>query len=81
MSKVQTRAGAAAAARLAYFVRHLSVDLVGIARATKGDVTPAGEKFREILRQFDRHLSCIISVKVMIDPILRTLLRSNTFVA
>jgi DNA-binding transcriptional LysR family regulator len=24
---------------------------VGIARATKGDVTPAGEKFREILRQ------------------------------
>jgi hypothetical protein len=24
---------------------------MGIARATKGDVTPAGEKFREILRQ------------------------------
>jgi hypothetical protein len=51
MSKVQTRAGAAAAARLAYFLKRLSVDLVGIARATKGDVTPAGEKFCEILRQ------------------------------
>ena len=24
---------------------------IGIARATKGDVTPAGEKFREIMRQ------------------------------
>jgi len=27
---------------------------VGIARATKGDVTPAGEKFCEILRQISR---------------------------
>jgi hypothetical protein len=44
MSKVQTRAGAAAAARLAYFLKRLSVDLVGIARARKGDVIPAPEK-------------------------------------
>jgi len=51
MSKVQTRAGAAAAARLAYFLRRLSFDLVGIAGATKGDVTHAGNKFCEILRQ------------------------------
>jgi hypothetical protein len=27
---------------------------VGIARATKADVTPAGEKFREILRKLSR---------------------------
>ena len=30
---------------------------VGIARATKGDVTPAGEKFSEILRQISRGIS------------------------
>ena len=42
---------AAAAARLAYFLRRLSLDLVGITRATEGDVTPAGEKFCEIPRQ------------------------------
>ena len=36
---------------MAYFLKRLSVDLVGIARATKGDGTPAGEKFCEILRQ------------------------------
>jgi hypothetical protein len=29
---------------------------VGIARATKGDVTPAGEKFCEILRKISREL-------------------------
>jgi len=51
MSKVQTRAGAAAAVGLAYFLTRLSLDLVGIARAAKGDVTPVGEKFYEILRQ------------------------------
>jgi len=51
MSKVQTRAGAAAAARLACFLRRLSLDLVGIARAAKGEVTSAAEKFCEILRQ------------------------------
>jgi hypothetical protein len=45
MSKVQTRAGAAAAAGLAYFLRRLSLDLVGIARAAKGEGTAAGEKF------------------------------------
>jgi hypothetical protein len=42
MSKVQTRAGAAA--RLAYFLWRLSLDLFGIARATKGDVTAGGRK-------------------------------------
>jgi hypothetical protein len=51
MSKVQTRAGAAAAARLTYFFWRLSVDLVGIARTTKGDVTLLKEKSCEILRQ------------------------------
>jgi hypothetical protein len=63
MSKVQTRAEAAVAARLAYFLRRLSLDLVGIARATKGDVTPAGEKFCEILRQLTGTRSRITSVK------------------
>ena len=63
MSKVQTRAGAASAARLAYFLGRLSLDLVGIARATKGDVTPAGEKFCEILRQLSRTRPRISSVK------------------
>jgi hypothetical protein len=49
---------AAAAARLAYFLKRLWVDLVGIARATKGDVTPAGEKFCEILRRLAGTRSC-----------------------
>jgi hypothetical protein len=52
MSKVQTRAAVTAAARLAYFLRRLSLDLVGIARAAKGDVTPAGEKFCESCGKF-----------------------------
>src|SRR4029077_1579650 len=30
---------------------------VGIARATKGDVTPTGERFCEILRQISRRVS------------------------
>jgi len=30
------------------------IQFVGIARATKGDVTPAGEKFCEILRKLSR---------------------------
>jgi hypothetical protein len=53
MSKVQfiRTAVAAAAAKLACFLRRIPLDPVGIARATKGDVTPAGEKFCEILRQ------------------------------
>ena len=34
---------------MAYFLRRLSLDLVAIARATKGDVTPAAEKVCEIL--------------------------------
>jgi hypothetical protein len=63
MSKVQTRAGAAAAAKLAYFLRRLSLDLVGIARATNGDVTLAGEKFCQILRQLTGSRSRITSVK------------------
>jgi DNA-binding transcriptional LysR family regulator len=36
---------------------------VGIARATKGDVTPAGEKFCDILRQLTATRSHITSVK------------------
>jgi hypothetical protein len=63
MSKVQTRAAAAAAATLASFLRRLSLDLVGIARATKGDVTPGGEKFCEILRQLTGTRSRITGVK------------------
>jgi len=39
------------------------VGSVGIARATKGDVTPAGEKFCEILRQLTVTSSCITSGK------------------
>jgi hypothetical protein len=35
MSKVQTRAEAAAAARLAHFLKRLSLDLLGIAGDTK----------------------------------------------
>ena len=42
--------------RLAYFLRRLSLDLVGIARATKGEGTLAGEKFCENLAAIDRHL-------------------------
>jgi hypothetical protein len=63
MSKVQIRAGAAAAARLAYFLRRLPLDLVGIASATNGDVTPTGEDFCEILRQLTGTRSCTTSVK------------------
>ena len=63
MSKVQTRAGAAAAAGLAYFLRRLSLDLVRIARATKGEVTSAEEQFFEILLQFTATRSRITSVK------------------
>jgi hypothetical protein len=48
---------------LAYFLRPLSLDLVGIARATKGDMTPAGEKFCEILRRLSGNSSRIVSVK------------------
>jgi hypothetical protein len=63
MSKAQTRSGTAAAARLAYFLRRLSLDLVGIARATNGDMTPAGEKFCEILRRLSGNSSRITGVK------------------
>jgi hypothetical protein len=36
---------------------------IGIARATKGDVTPAGEKFCEILRRLTGTRSRVTSVK------------------
>ena len=53
---VTTIAKLAAGKRLVY--RPLrgttEIQLVGIARATKGDVTPAGERFCEILRQISR---------------------------
>lgn len=55
MSKVQTRVGAAAAARLAYFLKRLSLDLVGIARATKGDVAPTEENYAKYFGD-DRHV-------------------------
>src|SRR5258708_29036775 len=58
-----TSSRAAAAASLAYFLRRLSLNLVGIARAAKGDVTPAGEEFCEILRLFATTSSRINSVK------------------
>jgi hypothetical protein len=48
---------------LAYFLRRLSLDLVGIARARKGDVVLAGEKFCETLRQLIGTRSRITSVK------------------
>ena len=48
-------------ARLAYFLRRLSPDLVGIAGATKDDVTPTREKFCEILRQLTGTYSRITS--------------------
>jgi hypothetical protein len=45
MSKVQFEQGPRRAARLAYFLRRLSLDLVGIARATNGDVTLLEKNF------------------------------------
>jgi hypothetical protein len=36
---------------LAHFLKGVSLDLARIARAAKGDVTPAGRKFWEILRR------------------------------
>jgi len=46
------------------------VGSVGIARATKGDATPTGEKFCEILRQLSATCSRITSIKSDADPIL-----------
>src|SRR5262245_20148077 len=45
--------------RLIYrpLTRATETQLVGIARATKGDVTPAGERFCEIVRQISRGIS------------------------
>jgi len=55
MSKGQTRAGPRRVARLAYFLKRLSLDLVGVARAIKGDVTPARGKSAN-LAAIDGHL-------------------------
>jgi hypothetical protein len=60
MSKVQTLAEAAASARLAHFLKRLSLDLVSIARC---DITPAREKFCEILWRLTGTSSPITSVK------------------
>jgi hypothetical protein len=60
---------------LAYFLRRLSLDLVGIARATKGDVTPAGEKFCEILQRLAGISSPTTSVKMRTDRFLTTVMR------
>lgn len=48
---------------LAYFLRRLWLNLVGIVLATKDDVTPAGEKFCEILRRLSGNSSRITGVK------------------
>jgi hypothetical protein len=62
MSKVQTRAGAEVAARLAYFLRRLSLDLVGITRATEGNVTPAGENFAKSRGNWPARLPAVSKV-------------------
>jgi hypothetical protein len=62
MSKVQFEQEPRQAARLAYFLKRLSVDLVGIARATKGDVTPSGEKFLRNPAAIDQHLFAVTTV-------------------
>jgi hypothetical protein len=51
---VTTIAKLAAGKRLVYrpLTGTTETQSVGIARATKGDVTPAGEKFCELLRKF-----------------------------
>jgi DNA-binding transcriptional LysR family regulator len=53
---VTTIAKLAAGKRLVYrpLTGTTEIQFVGIARATKGDVTPAGEKFGEILRKLSR---------------------------
>ena len=63
---VTTIAKLAAGKRLVYrpLTGTTEIQFVGIARATKGDVTPAGEKFCEILRQ--------ISIQVNEDAGLKT---------
>jgi len=66
MSKVQSRAGAAVAARLAYFFWRLSLDLVGIARAAKGDVTPSQKNFTKSCGD----LPARVHAKVRTDAIL-----------
>src|SRR5437899_47118 len=79
MSKVQTRVGAAAAARLAYFLRRLSLDLVGIARVTKGDVTLAEEKFAKSCGNLPALLRASPVSKVRTDLILFPVRRSVVF--
>jgi hypothetical protein len=57
---VTTIAKLAAGKRLLYrpLAGTTEMQFVGIARATKGDVTPAGEKFCEILRQISSKADC-----------------------
>jgi hypothetical protein len=68
---VTTIAKLAAGKRLVYrpLTGTTEIQFVGIARATKGDVTPAGEKFCEILRQIssetDRDNSKLFSKSVL----------------
>jgi DNA-binding transcriptional LysR family regulator len=56
---VTTIAKLAAGKRLVYrpLTGTTEIQFVGIARATKGDVTPAGEKFCEILRQISMQVN------------------------
>ena len=62
---VTTIAKLAAGKRLVYrpLTGTTEIQFVGIARATKGDVTPAGEKFCEILRQISRQVNEDASLK------------------
>ena len=62
MSKVQTRAGGRGGGKVGVFPPGLSLDLVGIAGAAS-HVTPAGEKFCEILRRLSGNSSRITGVK------------------
>jgi len=53
---------------LAYFLRRLSLDLVGVARAAKGDVTPIAEKLYEIPLHRSALLRASPLSKVRTDP-------------
>jgi hypothetical protein len=62
-SAKQTTGAELANARSTAHLRYDGSGSVGIARATKGDVTPAGEKFCEILQRLTGTSSPTTSVK------------------
>ena len=67
---VTTIAKLAAGKRLVYrpLTGTTEIQFVGIARATKGDVTPAGEKFCEILRQISMQVNEDAGLKTAQSP-------------